>query len=162
MEWLPRVVGPGSTYGPGSYFVVKGEQREPEEKHLIHKNEESGHFMISKYENNQNTDLPIGIQISEEDNIEREESEHENNTKQFRIVSEAETKRQLRLLKNKEAQKISRKKKNHYIRCLEDRVAQLENHNSALIEEIKALKERHQQHGELPLVVFVNPDQNNE
>ena len=123
MEWLPRVVGPGSTtFGPGSYFVVKGEQREPEEKHLIHKNEESGHFMISKYENNQNTDLPIGIQISEEDNIEKEESEPETNTKQFRIVSEAETKRQLRLLKNKEAQKISRKKKNHYIRCLEDRV----------------------------------------
>ena len=116
MEWLPRVVGPGSTYEPGSYFVVKGEQREPEEKHLIHKNEESGHFMISKYENNQNT-VPIGIQISEEDNIEKE-----TNNRQFRIVSEAETKRQLRLLKNKEAQKISRKKKNHYIRCLEDRV----------------------------------------
>ena len=95
MEWLPRVVGPGSTYGPGSYFVVKGEQREPEEKHLIHKNEESGHFMISKYENNQNTDLPIGIQISEEDNIEKEESEPETNTKQFRIVSEAQLMRKI-------------------------------------------------------------------
>ena len=40
----------------------------------------------------------------------------------FALAVEAETKRQLRLLKNKEAQKISRKKKNHYIRCLEDRV----------------------------------------
>ena len=138
MEWLPRVVGPGSTtFGPGSYFVVKGEQREPEEKHLIHKNEESGHFMISKYENNQNTDLPIGIQISEEDNIEKEESEPENNTKQFRVVSEAETKRQLRLLKNKEAQKISRKKKNHYIRCLEDRVGKYTSDLFSFLSKIK-------------------------
>ena len=57
--------------------------------------------------------------------------------------------------------KLSLKKINNFYKCFLF-VAQLENHNSALIEEIKALKERHQEPGELPLVVFVNPDQNNE
>ena len=119
----PRVV-PGSTYGPGSYFLVKSEQKEPEviiSTHLGHKNQVNGPFMISKYENNQNN-VPIEIQISNgEGNMKKVVSEAETQ-RHLRVVSEAETKRQLRLLKNKESQKISRTKKNHYVRCLEERV----------------------------------------
>ena len=100
MEW------PGST---SRYILVKPEQKEPEVKH----------FVISKYEN-QNT-IPIAIQISNEGNIKKVVNEAETK-RQIQVVSEAETKRQLRLLKNKESQKICRTKKNHYVRCLEERV----------------------------------------
>lgn len=50
-------------------------------------------------------------------------------------------KRELRLLKNKEAAKECRRKKKEYVKCLENRVAVLENQNKTLIEELKSLKE---------------------
>ncbi|XP_046446698.1 cyclic AMP-dependent transcription factor ATF-1-like isoform X2 [Daphnia pulex] len=50
-------------------------------------------------------------------------------------------KRELRLLKNREAARECRRKKKEYIKCLENRVAVLENQNKALIEELKSLKE---------------------
>ncbi|VDN07578.1 unnamed protein product [Thelazia callipaeda] len=50
-------------------------------------------------------------------------------------------KRQVRLLKNREAAKECRRKKKEYVKCLENRVAVLENQNKALIEELKTLKE---------------------
>ncbi|XP_046677890.1 cyclic AMP-responsive element-binding protein 1-like isoform X8 [Homalodisca vitripennis] len=50
-------------------------------------------------------------------------------------------KRELRLLKNREAARECRRKKKEYIKCLENRVAVLENQNKALIDELKSLKE---------------------
>ena len=50
-------------------------------------------------------------------------------------------KREIRLMKNKEAAHECRIKKKQYIMCLENRVAVLENQNKALIEELKSLKE---------------------
>lgn len=57
------------------------------------------------------------------------------------IAEEAARKRELRLLKNREAAKECRRKKKDYIKCLENRVAVLENQNATLIEELKALKD---------------------
>lgn len=54
---------------------------------------------------------------------------------------ETNRKRQVRLLKNREAAKECRRKKKEYVKCLENRVAVLENQNKALIEELKTLKE---------------------
>ncbi|XP_076319826.1 cyclic AMP-dependent transcription factor ATF-1-like isoform X2 [Tachypleus tridentatus] len=56
-------------------------------------------------------------------------------------AEELSRKRELRLLKNREAAKECRRKKKEYIKCLENRVAVLENQNKALIEELKSLKE---------------------
>lgn len=50
-------------------------------------------------------------------------------------------KREIRLQKNREAARECRRKKKEYIKCLENRVAVLENQNKALIEELKSLKE---------------------
>ncbi|VDD97416.1 unnamed protein product [Enterobius vermicularis] len=50
-------------------------------------------------------------------------------------------KRQVRLLKNREAAKECRRKKKEYVKCLENRVSVLETQNKALIEELKTLKE---------------------
>ncbi|XP_050297587.1 cyclic AMP-responsive element-binding protein 1 isoform X22 [Anthonomus grandis grandis] len=50
-------------------------------------------------------------------------------------------KREMRLLKNREAARECRRKKKEYIKCLENRVAVLENQNKTLIDELTALKE---------------------
>ncbi|KAL3832094.1 hypothetical protein ACJMK2_023818 [Sinanodonta woodiana] len=57
------------------------------------------------------------------------------------LGEEAARKRELRLLKNREAARECRHKKKEYVKCLENRVAVLENQNKTLIEELKALKE---------------------
>jgi uncharacterized protein YlxW (UPF0749 family) len=54
---------------------------------------------------------------------------------------EVTRKREIRLLKNREAARECRRKKKEYIKCLENRVAVLENQNKALIDELKSLKE---------------------
>ncbi|KAG8188177.1 hypothetical protein JTE90_019456 [Oedothorax gibbosus] len=64
------------------------------------------------------------------------------------MAEEASRKRELRLLKNREAAKECRRKKKEYIKCLENRVAVLENQNKALIEELKSLKELYCQKNE--------------
>ncbi|GIY99165.1 cyclic AMP-responsive element-binding protein 1 [Caerostris extrusa] len=64
------------------------------------------------------------------------------------LAEEASRKRELRLLKNREAAKECRRKKKEYIKCLENRVAVLENQNKALIEELKSLKELYCQKNE--------------
>jgi hypothetical protein len=58
-----------------------------------------------------------------------------------RASEESARKREIRLLKNREAARECRNKKKEYIKCLENRVAVLENQNKALIEELKSLKE---------------------
>ncbi|XP_019866416.1 cyclic AMP-responsive element-binding protein 1 isoform X16 [Aethina tumida] len=50
-------------------------------------------------------------------------------------------KKEMRLLKNREAARECRRKKKEYIKCLENRVAVLENQNKTLIDELKTLKE---------------------
>ncbi|GBP30660.1 Cyclic AMP-responsive element-binding protein 1 [Eumeta japonica] len=57
------------------------------------------------------------------------------------MLEDQTRKRELRLLKNREAARECRRKKKEYIKCLENRVAVLENQNKALIDELKALKE---------------------
>ncbi|XP_043248400.1 cyclic-AMP response element binding protein B isoform X2 [Colletes latitarsis] len=57
------------------------------------------------------------------------------------VVEDAARKRELRLLKNREAARECRRKKKEYIKCLENRVAILENRNQTLIEELKSLKQ---------------------
>lgn len=64
-----------------------------------------------------------------------------NLNQQHTVVEDASRKRELRLLKNREAAKECRRKKKEYIKCLENRVAVLENQNKTLIEELKSLKE---------------------
>ncbi|XP_023349181.1 cyclic AMP-responsive element-binding protein [Eurytemora carolleeae] len=56
-------------------------------------------------------------------------------------AEEQARKREVRLMKNREAARECRNKKKEYIKCLENRVAVLENQNKALIEELKSLKE---------------------
>nr|CAD7440804.1 unnamed protein product [Timema bartmani]CAD7459459.1 unnamed protein product [Timema tahoe] len=57
------------------------------------------------------------------------------------IAEDQARKREMRLLKNREAARECRRKKKEYIKCLENRVAVLENQNKALIDELKSLKE---------------------
>lgn len=57
------------------------------------------------------------------------------------FVPDQSRKREIRLQKNREAARECRRKKKEYIKCLENRVAVLENQNKALIEELKSLKE---------------------
>ncbi|XP_031840362.1 cyclic-AMP response element binding protein B isoform X3 [Nomia melanderi] len=57
------------------------------------------------------------------------------------VVEDAARKREQRLLKNRQAARECRRKKKEYIKCLENRVAILENRNQTLIEELKSLKQ---------------------
>ncbi|XP_059408436.1 cyclic AMP-responsive element-binding protein 1-like [Carassius carassius] len=56
-------------------------------------------------------------------------------------AEEVTRKRVVRLMKNREAARECRRKKKEYVKCLENRVAVLENQNKTLIEELKALKD---------------------
>ncbi|CAF97761.1 unnamed protein product [Tetraodon nigroviridis] len=56
-------------------------------------------------------------------------------------AEEITRKREVRLMKNREAARECRRKKKEYVRCLENRVAVLENQNKTLIEELKSLKD---------------------
>ncbi|KAJ2952771.1 hypothetical protein O0L34_g7131 [Tuta absoluta] len=67
--------------------------------------------------------------------------QYANQDGQFYVPEDQTRKRELRLLKNREAARECRRKKKEYIKCLENRVAVLENQNKALIEELKTLKE---------------------
>ncbi|XP_053625838.1 cyclic AMP response element-binding protein B isoform X3 [Plodia interpunctella] len=67
--------------------------------------------------------------------------QYANQDAQFYVPEDQTRKRELRLLKNREAARECRRKKKEYIKCLENRVAVLENQNKALIEELKSLKE---------------------
>nr|XP_048287105.1 cyclic AMP-responsive element-binding protein 1-like [Myodes glareolus] len=56
-------------------------------------------------------------------------------------AEEAAWKREVRLMKNREATRECRRKKKEYVKCLENRETVLENQNKTLIEELKALKD---------------------
>ncbi|XP_048955499.1 cAMP-responsive element modulator isoform X16 [Canis lupus dingo] len=57
------------------------------------------------------------------------------------LAEEATRKRELRLMKNREAAKECRRRKKEYVKCLESRVAVLEVQNKKLIEELETLKD---------------------
>ncbi|XP_069367156.1 cAMP-responsive element modulator-like isoform X1 [Paralichthys olivaceus] len=63
-------------------------------------------------------------------------------------AEEITRKREVRLMKNREAARECRRKKKEYVKCLENRVAVLENQNKTLIEELKALKDIYCHKGE--------------
>ncbi|XP_048856355.1 cyclic AMP-dependent transcription factor ATF-1 isoform X7 [Brienomyrus brachyistius] len=56
-------------------------------------------------------------------------------------TDDPQIKREIRLAKNREAARECRRKKKEYVKCLENRVAVLENQNKTLIEELKTLKD---------------------
>ncbi|XP_076012202.1 cyclic AMP-dependent transcription factor ATF-1-like [Genypterus blacodes] len=58
-------------------------------------------------------------------------------------VDDPTLKRTIRLAKNREAAQECRRKKKEYIKCLESRVAVLENQNLALIKELRSFKDLH-------------------
>ncbi|XP_069007258.1 cAMP-responsive element modulator-like [Embiotoca jacksoni] len=58
-----------------------------------------------------------------------------------KLVEDALQKRELRLMKNREAARDCRRKKKEYVRCLENRVAVLEHQNKTLMEELRVLKD---------------------
>ncbi|XP_075994217.1 cAMP-responsive element modulator-like [Genypterus blacodes] len=60
------------------------------------------------------------------------------------LGEDASKRKELRLMKNREAARQCRRKKKEYVKCLENRVAVLENQNRTLIEELKALKDIYQ------------------
>ena len=62
-------------------------------------------------------------------------------TSQTSKTDDPQLKREIRLMKNREAARECRRKKKEYVKCLENRVAVLENQNKTLIEELKALKD---------------------
>lgn len=64
------------------------------------------------------------------------------------LAEEANRKREIHLYKNREAARECRRKKKEYVKCLENRVAVLENQNKALIEELKSLKDLYCSKGE--------------
>ncbi|XP_053115626.1 cAMP-responsive element modulator isoform X1 [Hemicordylus capensis] len=57
------------------------------------------------------------------------------------LAEEATRKRELRLMKNREAAKECRRRKKEYVKCLESRVAMLEVQNKKLVEELETLKD---------------------
>lgn len=73
------------------------------------------------------------------------------------MAEEASRKREIRLMKNREAARECRAKKKEYIKCLENRVAVLENQNKALIEELKTLKALYCQNSWCPSISESSP-----
>ncbi|CBY13307.1 unnamed protein product [Oikopleura dioica] len=59
------------------------------------------------------------------------------------IAEEAARRREIRLMKNREAARECRRKKKEYVKCLENRVGVLEEQNRSLIEELQNLKDIH-------------------
>ncbi|XP_043229402.1 cyclic AMP-responsive element-binding protein 1-like isoform X4 [Amphibalanus amphitrite] len=86
--------------------------------------------------------VPVSIPVTGSLKLDQGSSQHMVLTSSGEVVGEEVTKkREVRLFKNREAARECRRKKKEYIKCLENRVAVLENQNKALIEELKSLKE---------------------
>ncbi|XP_037074898.1 cyclic AMP-responsive element-binding protein 1-like isoform X2 [Pollicipes pollicipes] len=85
--------------------------------------------------------VPVSIPVTGGLKLDQGGSQHMVLTSSGEVVEEVTKKREVRLYKNREAARECRRKKKEYIKCLENRVAVLENQNKALIEELKSLKE---------------------
>ncbi|CAM2711919.1 unnamed protein product [Rotaria socialis] len=94
-----------------------------------------------------NTDLPSPSSSSNSSNPPSSSQHHHlhshlhHPTRRHGEGNDPTRKREMRLQKNREAARECRRKKKEYIKCLEERVAVLENQNKALIEELRQLKE---------------------
>nr|ACI03620.1 CREB7 isoform protein [Cotesia glomerata]ACI03629.1 CREB7 isoform protein [Cotesia rubecula] len=95
---------------------------------------------------------PLESSLECDSNVDSDMSSHslQYQTGHGVVVEDAARKREMRLQKNREAARECRRKKKEYIKCLENRVAVLENRNQTLIDELKTLKElyQHQQKAE--------------
>ncbi|KAG5268390.1 hypothetical protein AALO_G00212060 [Alosa alosa] len=76
--------------------------------------------------------LPQGVMMSGSSSSMHRPQQH---------TEEATRKRELRLLKNREAAKECRRRKREYVRCLETRLSVLEVQNKKLLEELQYLKD---------------------
>ncbi|XP_054246119.1 cAMP-responsive element modulator isoform X1 [Indicator indicator] len=113
---------------PGSQVVVQGAESE-----LLHSNLLSATGDMPGYQiRTPTTNLPQGVVMAASPGTLHSPQQ---------LAEEATRKRELRLMKNREAARECRRKKKEYVKCLENRVAVLENQNKTLIEELKALKD---------------------
>ncbi|XP_052507308.1 cAMP-responsive element modulator isoform X1 [Budorcas taxicolor] len=113
---------------PGSQVVVQDEETELAPSHMAAATGEMPTYQIRA----PTTALPQGVVMAASPG-----SLHSPQ----QLAEEATRKRELRLMKNREAARECRRKKKEYVKCLENRVAVLENQNKTLIEELKALKD---------------------
>ncbi|KAM5285075.1 cAMP-responsive element modulator isoform 10-T17 [Hipposideros larvatus] len=113
---------------PGSQVVVQDEEIELAPSHMAAATGDMPTYQIPA----PTTGLPQGVVMAASPG-----SLHSPQ----QLAEEATRKRELRLMKNREAARECRRKKKEYVKCLENRVAVLENQNKTLIEELKALKD---------------------
>ncbi|XP_012414365.2 cAMP-responsive element modulator isoform X2 [Trichechus manatus latirostris] len=113
---------------PGSQVVVQDEETELAPSHMAATTGDMPAYQIRA----PTTALPQGVVMAASPG-----SLH--NPQQ--LAEEATRKRELRLMKNREAAKECRRRKKEYVKCLESRVAVLEVQNKKLIEELETLKD---------------------
>ncbi|XDA82119.1 hypothetical protein R6Z07F_012039 [Ovis aries] len=113
---------------PGSQVVVQDEETELAPSHMAAATGEMPTYQIRA----PTTALPQGVVMAASPG-----SLHSPQ----QLAEEATRKRELRLMKNREAAKECRRRKKEYVKCLESRVAVLEVQNKKLIEELETLKD---------------------
>ncbi|XP_051689414.1 cAMP-responsive element modulator isoform X1 [Oryctolagus cuniculus] len=113
---------------PGSQVVVQDEETELVPSHMAAATGDMPTYQIRA----PTTALPQGVVMAASPG-----SLHSPQ----QLAEEATRKRELRLMKNREAAKECRRRKKEYVKCLESRVAVLEVQNKKLIEELEALKD---------------------
>ncbi|XP_060048458.1 cAMP-responsive element modulator isoform X18 [Erinaceus europaeus] len=113
---------------PGSQVVVQDEESELAPSHMAAATGDMPTYQIRA----PTTTLPQGVVMAASPG-----SLHSPQ----QLAEEATRKRELRLMKNREAAKECRRRKKEYVKCLESRVAVLEVQNKKLIEELETLKD---------------------
>ncbi|XP_026977527.1 cAMP-responsive element modulator isoform X20 [Sagmatias obliquidens] len=113
---------------PGSQVVVQDEETELAPSHISATTGDMPTYQIRA----PTTALPQGVVMAASPG-----SLHSPQ----QLAEEATRKRELRLMKNREAAKECRRRKKEYVKCLESRVAVLEVQNKKLIEELETLKD---------------------
>ncbi|XP_037021677.2 cAMP-responsive element modulator isoform X1 [Artibeus jamaicensis] len=113
---------------PGSQVVVQDEETELAPSHMAAATGDMPTYQIRAPP----TALPQGVVVAASPG-----SLHSPQ----QLAEEATRKRELRLMKNREAAKECRRRKKEYVKCLESRVAVLEVQNKRLIEELETLKD---------------------
>ncbi|XP_062067182.1 cAMP-responsive element modulator isoform X7 [Lepus europaeus] len=113
---------------PGSQVVVQDEETELAPSHMAAATGDMPTYQIRA----PTTALPQGVVMAASPG-----SLHSPQ----QLAEEATRKRELRLMKNREAAKECRRRKKEYVKCLESRVAMLEVQNKKLIEELETLKD---------------------
>ncbi|KAM5285065.1 cAMP-responsive element modulator isoform 2-T7 [Hipposideros larvatus] len=113
---------------PGSQVVVQDEEIELAPSHMAAATGDMPTYQIPA----PTTGLPQGVVMAASPG-----SLHSPQ----QLAEEATRKRELRLMKNREAAKECRRRKKEYVKCLESRVAVLEVQNKKLIEELETLRD---------------------